>query len=103
VLEAIKGKPGNFLDTLVVDASYVEVAPRKFERVITLGEFRESSKWDTVIIPTVKRVGRFKALQCWFSMRLGRWLILSGNWLTDVGLDLRGYGRKGLWEEKDSV
>jgi hypothetical protein len=100
VLTAIKGKPGSFLDTLVVDESYIEVAPRKFERVITLGEFRESSKWDTVIIPTVKRVGRFKALQSWQLMRLGRGLILLGNWLTDVGCDLRGRGRQGLRGEE---
>lgn len=92
MLNPVKGSPGCFKDTIVIPEYYVEVEPRRFVHEFRLGDFREEDKYDTVrIYPSKRKITRWQAHRIWWTMRIGWWLVETGEAIERVGMRLRGY------------
>jgi len=100
MLKPTKGQPGAFIDTIVVPESYKEVEPRKFVLGITLGEYREDDKFDTIrIYPTKGTFAKWRYRRIWLYMRIGEVLCDISYIFETWGLRLTGYSIEDLKED----
>jgi len=102
MLRPVKGKPGEFEDTIIVPDFYVELEPRHFVHKIKVGDFHVSDKYDTVhIYPSKQLITVWQARRIWFVMRLGELLVDIAGAIDRRGRRFLGYTIKDLAGEEN--
>ena len=105
MLKPIPKKPGHFLSTISVPKEYVEGKPsdtsRNFFGVIRIGEFREESTFDTVIVVGGKKLSRWIGYSLWIGSVIGGWLVSVADCISTFGYRLQGYAEEFVKEEKE--